>query len=285
MRSAARTRSRWMKQRKTHSPESSPRGERLQKTLAAAGLASRREAEAWILAGRVSVNGKIVRELGTRVDPKRDRLRVDGRLVGRRERLKHLVLHKPRGVVTTTSDPQRRRTVLDLVPARTRLFPVGRLDAGSEGLLLLTNDGKLAQALLHPSFEVPRVYRVSVDGRPSAAKLKQLASGIVLDGSKTAACEVRVVSDSEERSVLELTLVEGRRRQIRRSLEKLGHPVRRLVRVAFGPIRLGRLRSGEYRELRDPELSALTRLAEGARGSRKRNQPAGGRSTRRSSKR
>lgn len=236
-------------------------GERLQKWIASAGVASRRAAEQLIRDGRVSVNGRVVRELGTRIDPRRDRVSVDGRRIAERERARHFVLHKPRGVLSAASDSQGRRTVVDLVDARERLYPVGRLDVQSEGLLLLTNDGALAQALLHPSFEVPRVYRVSLDGEVSDEALARLASGVVLDdGERTRPCEVALLARDAERSKLEIRLTEGRKRQIRRMCEALGHRVRRLVRVQFGPLRLGGLRPGEWRPLRPAERAALARM-------------------------
>jgi pseudouridine synthase len=255
--------------RKSRSPE--PRrpstaasgGERLQKWIASAGVASRRAAEQLIRDGRVSVNGKVVRELGTRIDPRRDRVSVDGRKLGARARLRHYLLHKPRGVVSSARDERERRTVVDLVESDERLFPVGRLDVQSEGLILLTNDGALAQALMHPSFEVPRIYRVSIDGAIAADTLAKLAAGVVLDdGERTRPCEVRLLAREAERSKLEICLAEGRRRQIRRMLEAVGHRVRRLVRVQFGPLKLGSLRPGEWRQLRPNERSALARLVD-----------------------
>lgn len=228
--------------------------------LAAAGVASRRAAEDLIRDGRVQVNGRVVRELGVRVDPARDRIAVDGERVGRPARPRYFVIHKPRGVVTTTRDPEGKRTVLDLIPSRERLFPVGRLDAASEGLLLVTNDGALAQVMLHPSFEVPRTYKVSVDGFVEAEALRRLSRGIEMDATVTAPCEVRILAREENRTVLEIVLIEGRRRQIRRMMEAVGHPVRRLVRTQFGPLRLGGLRSGESRPLSASESEALERM-------------------------
>jgi len=237
------------------------RGERLQKILAAAGIASRRAAETMILDGRVSVNGRVVRTLGTRADAARDRILVDGRRVGRPSRARYYLVHKPRGVVTTTREPGSRRTVLDLVPSsRGRLFPVGRLDAASEGLVLLTNDGAAAQRLLHPSFEVPRTYRVSVDGAVRSHGLRTLADGIELDGRPTAPCGVRLLSSSEERSVVQIELIEGRRHQIRRMFESVGHPVRRLVRTRFGPLRLTGIAPGDARPATPAERETLGRM-------------------------
>jgi pseudouridine synthase len=238
---------------------------RLQKILADAGIASRRSSEDLIRAGRVRVNGQVVTKLGARAHPLRDKIEVDGRRVGRARRAVHYLVHKPRGVVTTTRDPEARKTVLDLVSTSERLFPVGRLDRQSEGLVLLTNDGGLAQVLLHPSFEVVRTYRVSVDGNPSAAALEDLAQGIVIEGRRTAPCGVRVLERSSGRAVLELELIEGRRRQIRLALESLGHPVRRLKRTRFGPLRLGALAAGRSRRLDAKERAALERLVSGGK--------------------
>jgi 23S rRNA pseudouridine2605 synthase len=256
----------------------SPAGVRLQKLIADAGLASRREAEAWIEAGRVRVNGKVVTRLGLRADPRRDRIEVDGRRLGRPARRKSYLVHKPRGVVTTTRDPHARRTVLDLVRSDERLFPVGRLDAASEGLLLLTNDGAAAHVLLHPSFEVERTYRVSVDGAVRAPALRELTRGIELEGGTARFSEVRMLEREPERTVLEVVLLEGRRHQIRKLLLAVGHPVRRLVRTRFGPLALGRLRPGETRPLDAAERGALERMTEQAKRARpaaRRGRPAG----------
>ncbi|MFQ5513140.1 MAG: pseudouridine synthase [Myxococcota bacterium] len=246
--------------RTAHRSDAASRGVRLQKLLAAAGLGSRRACEELIQAGRVRVNGKVVRELGTRARPERDRISVDGRRIPRRPAPKSYLVYKPRGVVTTTRDPRARRTVIDLVPSGERLFPVGRLDAQSEGLLLLTNDGELADLLLHPSHGVPRVYRVSVQGRVRTSVLRQLTRGVDVDGRNLRALAVELQRSEEGRSVLEITLVEGRRHQLRKMLRVVGHPVRRLVRVRFGPLRLGRLRPGEWRRLRPSEARALERM-------------------------
>lgn len=246
--------------RRRRKSSSEPSGERLQKLLAAAGVASRRACETLIAQGRVSLNGRVVREAGTRADAERDRIEVDGRAIRRAGRRRHYLLHKPGGVVTTTADPHAERTVLDLVPSRERLFPVGRLDAASEGLLLLTNDGELAQAMLHPSFEVPRTYRVNVRGVVSEATLRRVRSGIVLRGRRTAKCKARLVEAQDGRCLLELTLIEGRRRQIREVMQQVGHPVLHLLRTGFGPLRLGNLKSGEWRAVTAGEHAALARL-------------------------
>jgi len=243
------------------------RRERLQKVLASAGVASRRASEEIILEGRVSVNGRIVRELGTRVDPTRDRVRVDGRILSGPEPRRYYLLHKPRGVVSTTRDEHARRTVVDLASSQRRLFPVGRLDAASEGLVLLTNDGELAQRMLHPSFRVPRVYRVTANGSIGTDVLRALREGVEIEGGTAAAEDVRLVRAGEVSSVVEVVLMEGRRHQIRHMFDAVGHPVRRLVRTAFGPLTLSGLAPGESRPLRRDERRALASLV-GSSGAR-----------------
>jgi 23S rRNA pseudouridine2605 synthase len=246
------------------SPSRPPNRVRLQKILAAAGVASRRAAEDLLRAGRVAVNGRTAR-LGESADPARDAVSVDGVRVAAEPR-EYWLVHKPRGVITTVRDPQGRPTVLSLVPrARARLFPVGRLDRESEGLLLLTNDGPLAQRLLHPSHQTEREYRVTVQGRVAPATLRRLERGVELEEGRTAPARAGAAtwSATQGTSRFALTLIEGRKRQIRRALEALGHPVRRLVRVRMGPLRLGRLVAGTARPLRPEELRALARLGQG----------------------
>jgi 23S rRNA pseudouridine2605 synthase len=246
---------------------------RLQKLLADAGLASRRSAEEWIRAGRVRVNGNSA-QLGDSADPAQDDVRVDGRRIEAEPR-RYWLLHKPQNVLTTTADPfaqeAGRRTVLELLPAaarRTRLVPVGRLDLNSEGLLLLTNDGGVVQALLHPSHGCEREYRVDVWGQVSPATARKLAAGVELEDGRTNPCRVRVTDydAAQDQSRLVVVLREGRKRQIRRSLRALGHPVRRLLRVRMGPLRLGDLPRGRARELTATERRELLRVAYGTRG-------------------
>jgi 23S rRNA pseudouridine2605 synthase len=248
---------------------SGPPGERLQKILAAAGVASRRAAEAMIRAGRVTVNGAIA-TLGQSAVADRDEIAVDGVPI-HREALEYWLIHKPRGVVTTASDPQGRPTVLDLVPdSKVRLFPVGRLDLLSEGLVLLTNDGPLAHALLHPSFGEEREYSVTVRGSVDRATLRRVSAGVELEDGRTAPARVGGARfDPESRTTrFALTLVEGRKRQIRRMMRALGHPVVRLVRVRMGPLALGRLAPGEARPLSAAERRRLRRSLAAARGER-----------------
>ena len=231
---------------------------RLQKYLAERGVASRRGAEEMIRAGRVTVNGRPA-SIGMSVDPQNDLVAVDGQNLGQqRDRFAYLMLHKPRGYVTTMSDPHAARTVSELIADYpVRLFPVGRLDKDSEGLLLMTNDGALANALTHPASHVAKVYRVTLRGAVSDAQRDKLSAGMVLDGRRTQPIELRVLAEEQDRTVLQLTLREGRNRQIRRMCEALGLEVLRLKRTALGPLRLGLLPAGQWRELTAEEVRRL----------------------------
>src|SRR5690242_462179 len=232
--------------------------ERLQKILSQAGVASRRASEQLMLDGRVTVNGVTVRELGTKADPSRDDIRVDGRRVKVVARHRYILLNKPRGYVTTRSDPQRRRTVLDLLgDVRDYVYPVGRLDYDSEGLLLLTNDGDLAARLTHPRHGVPRTYEVRVLGDPDDRDIQRLAKGVTIEGRRTTAAEVKALGPGR----LTITIREGRNRQVRHMCDAIGHPVTELKRVAIGPIRDPRLKTGQWRELRRDELEKLRSVA------------------------
>ncbi|MDA8336520.1 MAG: pseudouridine synthase [Peptococcaceae bacterium] len=236
---------------------------RLQKVLAQAGVASRRHSEELILSGEVKVNGCPVTTLGTRVDPAKDRIEVGGRVIGPRLPKVYLALNKPRGVLTTLSDRFGRRTVRDIVPgAGPGVFPVGRLDYDSEGLLLLTNDGDLAWAVTHPSHLVPKTYLVTVAGRVEAGTAGRLAAGVVLSDGLTAKAQVRIMGPSGPDTVLEITIHEGRKRQIRRMCAQAGHPVKRLVRLSVGPIMLAGLAPGEYRRLEKREVESLLSLVQ-----------------------
>ena len=240
--------------------------ERLQKILSRAGVASRRASERLMLDGRVTVNGTIVRELGTKANPDRDDIRVDGRRVKIADRFRYILLHKPRGYVTTRSDPERRPIVVDLLSGvREYVYPVGRLDFDSEGLLVLTNDGELAARLMHPRHEVPRVYEARVLGIPDAKDLKRLASGGIVEDRPTAPSLVKLVHAGKDSAVLEITLREGRNRQVRKMCDAIGHPVSRLKRIAIGPIRDSRLKPGQWRDLSDKEVGLLRSAPGGAR--------------------
>jgi 23S rRNA pseudouridine2605 synthase len=238
-------------------------GIRLNKYIAQAGIASRRRADELIAYGKVRINGRVVRELGTMVLPG-DRVDVSGTPIKPVDDVAYLVVHKPPGVMTTMRDPQGRRTIAELVPKRMpRVVPVGRLDYDTAGVLLMTNDGELANRLLHPRFGVEKLYRATIGGRLDGDDVKRLNEGIVLDGGEQAAgARVRVVSVRAGTSVVDITLHEGRNRQVRRMFEALGHPVRDLVRLRFGPISLGDLPLGHTRSLTPKELAALRRVGE-----------------------
>ena len=229
-------------------------GERLQKVLAAAGFGSRRACEELIVDGRVLVNGEVA-ALGRRIDPDADNVEVDGVPVGVRPDLVYYLLNKRRGVVTTASDPQGRPTVVEQVPAEPRVFPVGRLDADTEGLLLLTNDGDLTHRLTHPSFGVEKDYLAEVQGRPSAGAVRRLREGVELDDGLTAPAKVALVPPNG----LRITIHEGRNRQVRRMCEAVGHPVVRLVRTRIGPLADRDLAPGAWRALETAEVRALER--------------------------
>lgn len=242
--------------------------ERLQKILAEAGVASRRASERLMLEGRVRVNGRVVTELGSRADPEVDTISVDGQTLRSAPPLVYLVLNKPRGYVTTAHDEQGRPAVMDLVyKTRERVFPVGRLDMESEGLLLLTNDGELAQRLTHPSHEVEKEYLALIQGTPSPEALRQLRHGVMLEGRRTAPATVEPGGKAEDFptppgcSWLRLVLREGRKRQVRLMCETVGHPVERLIRVRVGPLRLRGLVPGRVRELTPVEVEKIRRAA------------------------
>jgi 23S rRNA pseudouridine2605 synthase len=253
--------------------------ERLQKIIAAAGIASRRKAEELITGGQVSVNGQIVTELGTKADPDHDHIKVGGKLLGGRERYVYLLLHKPKGYVTTVTDPEGRPTVLDLVRGiGARVYPVGRLDYLSEGLLLLTNDGELAQKLMHASSHVPKTYLVKVSGKPSEAEIEKLRTGVTLaamrsplktpagrppkPGARRQAAKVRTAPArikllrEAANPWYEVTLIEGRNRQIRRMFEEIGHHVEKIKRVRYGPLELD-VEPGKFRHLTTKEVAQL----------------------------
>jgi len=231
-------------------------GERLQKVLARAGLGSRRVCEALIEDGRVEVNGEVA-TLGRRVDPEHDRVTLDGVTIPVRAGLVYYLLNKPAKVVTTARDPEGRPTVTDLVPGDPRVFPVGRLDWDTEGVLLLTNGGDLAHGLTHPSRGVPKTYLVEVTGIPGRAALRRLREGVDLDDGRTAPARARLAQTTPTGAALELVIHEGRNRQVRRMCEAVGHPVRRLVRTRFGPLHDNRLAPGQWRPLSPAEIRAL----------------------------
>lgn len=242
---------------------------RLQKVIAASGAASRRAAETMIREGRVTVNGKIVRVLGTSIDPSKDHVKIDGRHVQRTEPEVFVLLHKPPGFVTTMTDPQGRPTIADLVAkVKVRVFPVGRLDYDTEGLLLLTNNGKVAQACVHPRYHVPKTYLVKVSGVCTDDEIRNLQDGIALDDGTTAPAVVRKSGKAKANSWLELTIHEGRKHQVKRMLEALGHRVMRIKRIRFGPLALGDLPVGASRFATDAEANALRAIVHRATGPR-----------------
>ena len=238
----------------------SPEGERIQKVLARAGVASRRAVEEMIVRGRIRVNGGRV-ELGLRIDPSKDIVEIDGSRVPLQAELAYYLVNKPVGVVTTARDEQNRETVLDLLEVETRVYPVGRLDIESEGAVLLTNDGELALRLTHPRYGVGKTYLVEVGGGVKEKTVRTLARGVELTDGMTAPAEARLVERSPSGTLIEITLTEGRNRQVRRMFEAVGHPVHRLVRTAIGPLMLGRLKPGTYRKLRLEEVRKLYRAA------------------------
>ena len=236
---------------------------RLQKLIAGTGLASRRKAEELITSGRVTINGSVVKELGTKVDPDRDHVKVDGKHLRAAQPYVYLILNKPKNVMSTLDDPEGRPTVKDLLHGVTvRVFPVGRLDFDSEGLMLLTNHGDLAQALLHPRYHVPKTYLIKVKGVLDDAKIEMLERGVKLEDGFTAPAKVNKVSRAESNSWLEVTIHEGRKHQVKRMIEAVGHSVIKLVRIRMGPLLLGDLAPREYRFLTDREANRLRGLVE-----------------------
>jgi pseudouridine synthase len=235
------------------------RKERLQKIMASAGVASRRRSEEIILQGRVTVNSKVVTELGTKVDPRRDEIRVDGQRI-QAESYIYIMLNKPRGVLSVMEDERGRSALGDLVSVPTRLYPVGRLDATSEGLILLTNDGALANLLTHPRYMHHKEYIVLVNGRPSEKTLQAWQRGVLLDEKLTAPAQISVIRTVQDSALLRIEMREGRKRQIRRVAALLGHPVRDLRRVRLGPLQLGSLEVGQWRYLTPKEIGQLESL-------------------------
>lgn len=236
---------------------------RLQKLIASTGLSSRRKAETLIATGRVTVNGKVVTELGTKVDPDRDHVKVDGKHLTAAQPFVYLMLNKPKNVMSTLDDPGGRTTVKEFLRGvSVRVFPVGRLDFDSEGLMLMTNNGDLAQALLHPRYHVPKTYLIKVKGILTDEEIARLERGIRLDNEITGPAFVKKVKKAEQNSWLELTIREGRKHQVKRMLEAVGHPVIKLVRIRMGPLSLGELPAGEFRFLSDREANALREVVE-----------------------
>ena len=232
--------------------------ERLQKVLAKAGIASRRKAEELIRRGKVRVDGKVITEMGTKVDPETQDIECEGVALDPQEEKVYILLHKPAGYLSTVDDPQRRPIVTDLLKnIKERVYPVGRLDLDTEGALLLTNDGELAQKILHPSHEVNKTYVAKVKGRPDKKKLDALSKGIELEGKKTWPANIEVLKSEVESTTIQITIHEGRKRQVRKMFDALGHPVLKLKRTAYGQLELGGLRSGKYRFLTPADIKFI----------------------------
>ncbi len=231
---------------------------RLNKFLAQAGVASRREVDKMIVEGRITVNGRVVRILGTKIDDEKDRVELDGKRVEKEEEMIYLMLNKPPGYLVTLKDPFRRPTIKELLPSlKERIYPVGRLDYDSEGLLLLTNNGELAHRLAHPRYRVPKNYVVEVKGVPESSKISRLERGVYIDGKKTAPARIAKLSGSAKKTLLRIEIHEGRKREVKRMFEAVGHRVLRLKRVGFGGLRLGKLQTGKWRFLTRKEVDSL----------------------------
>lgn len=242
--------------------------ERLQKIIAAAGIASRRKAEELIQAGAVAVNGKIVTELGTKADSEKDHIKVRGKLINRGPQEKiYILLNKPVGYLSTRSDPQKRQVVVELVgPYARKVHPVGRLDLNTEGLILLTNDGEFTNLIAHASHNVPKVYEAKVKGKPSAMQINKLSRGVEIDGVKTAPAQIRLMEETETNAWYEVTLHEGRNQQIRKMFDSIGHSVVKLRRIAIGFLKEEKMKPGEFRFLREAEVKRFFKLGGKATG-------------------
>jgi 23S rRNA pseudouridine2605 synthase len=235
--------------------------ERIQKILAKAGIASRREAERMVLEGRVMVNGKVIDALGLKADALKDAIKVDGKLLTGFEPKMTFLLNKPRGYLATVKDPKGRPTVMDLLKhLKWRVYPVGRLDLDAEGLLLLTNDGGLANRLAHPRFSIPRTYLVKVGGVPEEKELARLKRGIMLEDGRARVFSCSILRQKEKNSWLQVVVTEGRNRLVKRMFSAIGHPVLKLKRIRFGPIQLGNLPFGQFRHLTAEETAQLKKL-------------------------
>jgi pseudouridine synthase len=231
---------------------------RLNKYLAQAGVASRREVDRMIAEGKIKVNGQLIQTLGHKIDDEKDRVEVGGKTIEREEETVYLILNKPPGYLVTLKDPYKRSTVKELLPAlKQRIFPVGRLDYDSEGLLLLTNDGELAHRLAHPRYEVTKTYLVEVQGVPDSSKISRLEKGIFLEGKKTAPARIARLRGSSKKTLLRVEIYEGRKREVKRMFEAIGHRVLHLKRVSFGSVRLGTLKTGTWRFLTHKEVRDL----------------------------
>lgn len=234
---------------------------RINKFMARSGETSRRGADKLIAQGRVTVNGQIVQELGLKIDDMGDKVEIDGKIIQPYKKPDYILLNKPLGYLVTRKDPYSRETVMKLLPAdKSYLFPVGRLDFDSEGLLLLTNDGELAHRLMHPSFKVKKEYLVRVKDRPDAAEIKKLERGVYLDNKKTAPSKIKLLRENQKTTIFSIEIHEGRKREIRRMFKTVGHPVLLLKRIKFAGLTIGKLKSGRWRHLAPPEIDRLKKL-------------------------
>ena len=233
---------------------------RLQKFMAQSGYASRRKSEEIIAAKRVKVNGKVVSEMGYNVDELRDVVEVDGKILKLIKNFEYYILNKPIGVVCSAKDEKDRVTVVDMIDTNRRIYPVGRLDIDTTGLVLLTDDGELTNKIIHPKHEIEKTYIATVEGTPNAFGLKRLRTGIVIEGRKTAPAKVKILKNFDTDSILEVVIREGRNRQVKKMFESVGHPVKKLMRIAIGDIKLGDLELGYYRKVTEDELRYLRSL-------------------------
>lgn len=233
---------------------------RLQKFMAQSGYASRRKSEEIIAAKRVKVNGKVVSEMGYNVDENRDVVEVDGKILKLIKNFEYYILNKPIGVVCSAKDEKDRVTVVDMIDTKRRIYPVGRLDIDTTGLVLLTDDGELTNKIIHPKHEIEKTYIATVEGTPNAFGLKRLRTGIVIEGKKTAPAKVKILKNFDTDSILEVVIREGRNRQVKKMFESVGHPVKKLMRIAIGDIKLGDLELGYYRKVTEDELKYLRSL-------------------------
>lgn len=234
--------------------------ERLQKYLAGCGIASRRKCEEYILQGRVKVNGKVVKELGVKINPDVDIIEFDDKIVRREEKKVYIMLYKPAGYITSVKDPFGRPTVLDLVKVKERIYPVGRLDFDTSGLLLLTNDGELANILMHPKHEIVKTYVAKIKGIPTKEEMERFENGLIIDGRKTAKAKIRILNVKNGTSVVEIQIHEGRNRQVKKMCKAIGHPVIALKRTKIGELELKGLKPGEWRYLTEDEIRYLKSL-------------------------
>lgn len=240
--------------------------ERLQKIISRAGITSRRKAEELIVQGRVTVNGKVIRELGTKADPDKDHIKVDGKLLRFKEQKTYILLNKPVKYVTTLSDPEGRPTVIELLRGvKGRVYPVGRLDYDTSGLLLLTNDGDFANMIMHPKFEIQKTYEAKIEGELNDKEIEKLQKGMKLEGRMTAPARIKKLRRTDKNSWLEITIHEGRKRQVRRMFERTGHSVLKLIRTKIAFLDIKGLNTGEYRFLIKAEVERLMRLTEEGR--------------------